>query len=110
LITIVYAILSTRPKVSGGTFTREDIKLRKINLLFFGNFYKMGFEDYEWAVKDMMKDYDGLYRNMILDQYTLGLVLAKKYKRLRIAYSVFMFGLIISVLAYIVAMIWFPVS
>jgi len=108
LVTIVYAILSTRPKVSGGTFTREDIKQKKINLLFFGNFYKMGFEDYEWAVKDMMKDYDGLYRNMILDQYTLGLVLAKKYKRLRIAYSVFMYGLIISVLAYIVAMIWFP--
>jgi HD superfamily phosphodiesterase len=110
LITIVYAILSTRPKVSGGTFTRDEIKKKKINLLFFGNFYKMGFDEYEWAVKDMMKNYDGLYRNMILDQYTLGVVLAKKYKHLRVAYSVFMFGLIISVAAYIVAMIWFPVS
>ncbi len=108
LITVVYAILSTRPKVTGGTFTRDDIKAKKINLLFFGNFYKMGFDEYEWAVKDMMKDYDGLYRNMILDQYTLGLVLAKKYKRLRVAYSVFMFGLIISVAAYIVAMTVFP--
>lgn len=110
LITIVYAILSTRPKVSGGTFTRDDIQQRKVNLLFFGNFYKMSFDEYEWAIKDMMKDYDGLYRNMIRDQYTLGLVLAKKYKRLRVAYSVFMFGLIISVLAYVAAMIWFPVA
>lgn len=110
LITIVYAILSTRPKISGGTFTRDDIKKKKINLLFFGNFYKMSFDEYEWAIKDMMKDYDGLYRNMILDQYTLGLVLAKKYKHLRVAYSVFMYGLIVSVAAYIVAMILFPVS
>lgn len=110
LITVVYAILSTRPKVTGGTFTRDDIKAKKINLLFFGNFYKMDFDEYEWAVKDMMKDYDGLYRNMILDQYTLGIVLAKKYKRLRVAYSVFMYGLIVSVLAYIVAMTVFPVS
>nr|NQU91547.1 HD domain-containing protein [Bacteroidota bacterium] len=108
LITIVFAILSTRPKVSGGTFTREDIRQRKINLLFFGNFYKMGFDDYEWAIKDMMKDYEGLYRNMILDQYSLGKVLAKKYKRLRIAYNVFMFGLVISVIAFSAVMIWLP--
>ncbi|MFP4470675.1 MAG: Pycsar system effector family protein [Bacteroidales bacterium] len=110
LITIVYAILSTRPKVSGGTFTREDIHEKKVNLLFFGNFYRMSFDEYEWAVKDMMKDYDGLYRNMILDQYTLGKVLAKKYKRLRVAYSVFMYGLILSVAAFTAAMVWFPVA
>ncbi|MCI5058689.1 MAG: DUF5706 domain-containing protein, partial [Flavobacteriales bacterium] len=39
VLTIVFATLSTRPKVSAGTFTREDILQHKPNLLFFGNFH-----------------------------------------------------------------------
>jgi len=41
LIAMFYATLSTRPKVTEGKVTVEDIKARKGNLLFFGNFYKM---------------------------------------------------------------------
>lgn len=107
LTTIVFAILTTRPKVSSGTFTKEDIKAKKVNLLFFGNFYNMSLDDYDWAVKDMMKDYDGLYGNMIMDQYYLGRVLAKKYKRLWMAYNIFMYGIIISVVIFLVTMIFF---
>ena len=36
VITIIFAILSTRPKVTTGTFTEKDKEERKINLLFFG--------------------------------------------------------------------------
>lgn len=105
LITIVFAILSTRPNISSGRFTEEDIKQKKVNLLFFGNFYNMGLDDYGWALGEMMRDDDYLYSTMIKDQYFLGKVLAKKYKLLRWAYSFFMFGLIISVLAYVLAFI-----
>ena len=101
LLTIIFAILSTRPKLSTGTFTKEDIEKKKVNLMFFGNFYGMKYEEYEWAVKEMMKDYDGLYNNMIKDQFSLGVVLASKYNRIRIAYNIFMFGLIIFVLSVI---------
>jgi len=38
---------------------------------------------------------------MIRDQYSLGKVLAKKYKLLRMAYNVFMFGIIISALVFV---------
>jgi predicted metal-dependent HD superfamily phosphohydrolase len=107
LVTIVFAILTTRPKVSSGTFTKEELDSKNVNLLFFGNFYNMSLQDYEWAIKDMMKDYDGLYGNMIKDQYYLGKVLAKKYKRLRIAYNIFMFGIIFSVLVFIVTTLLF---
>jgi hypothetical protein len=41
--------------------------------------------------------------SMIKDNYFLGVVLAKKYKLLRIAYNVFMFGLIISMIAFTIA-------
>ena len=103
LITIVFAILSTRPNISSGRFSKEDIAKKNVNLLFFGNFYNMNLDDYEWALEEMMRDDDYLYNTMIKDQYSLGKVLAKKYKLLRIAYNIFMFGLIISVIAYVLA-------
>ena len=103
LITIVFAILSTRPNISSGKFTTEDIKQNKVNLLFFGNFYNMDLDEYERAIDELMKNDDRLYSTMIKDQYSLGKVLAKKYKLLRIAYNVFMFGIIISVLAFVAA-------
>jgi len=100
LSTIVFAILSTRPKISSGKFTEEDIHNKKVNLLFFGNFYNMELEEYEWAVKEMMADQNYLYSSMIRDQYSLGKVISQKYRLLRIAYTVFMIGLILSSLLF----------
>ncbi|NOR87664.1 MAG: HD domain-containing protein [Bacteroidales bacterium] len=105
LVTIVFAILSTRPNISSTEFTDEDIKQNKVNLLFFGNFYKMKLNDYEVAIGDLMNNEDNLYSTMIKDQYFLGLVLSKKYKLLRIAYNVFMVGIVVSVVAFIIAFI-----
>ncbi|WP_291286755.1 Pycsar system effector family protein [Flavobacterium sp.] len=103
VVTIIFAILSTRPKVTTGVFTREDIEAKKINLLFFGNFYKMPLEEYDWAMNEMMKDRDYLYSTMIKDLYYLGLVLQRKYNLLRIAYNLFMVGIIVTVIAFIIA-------
>ncbi|MCG9792410.1 Pycsar system effector family protein [Flavobacterium algicola] len=103
VVSIIFAILSTRPKVTTGTFTREDIEAQKVNLLFFGNFYKMPLDEYQWAVNELMKDRDYLYNSMIKDLYFLGIVLEKKYRLLRITYNIFMIGIIISVIAFVFA-------
>ncbi|HYG03538.1 MAG TPA: Pycsar system effector family protein [Chryseosolibacter sp.] len=103
LATTVFAILATRPNVSSGRFTREDIQNKRTNLLFFGNFHSMKIEDYEWSMKEMMKDADYLYGSLIKDIYYLGIVLGRKYKFLRIAYNIFMFGFVISIISFIVA-------
>lgn len=103
VITIIFAILSTRPKVTKGFFTKKDIEDRKVNLLFFGNFYKMPLEDYKWAMNEMMKDREYLYNSMIKDLYFLGIVLEKKYRLLRIAYNIFMIGIVLSVIAFVIA-------
>ncbi|WP_202700840.1 Pycsar system effector family protein [Flavobacterium sp. UGB4466] len=103
VVTIIFAILSTRPKVTTGIFTREDIEAKKINLLFFGNFYKMPLEEYDWAMNEMMKDKDYLYSTMIKDLYYLGLVLQRKYNLLRIAYNLFMIGIIVTVISFVIA-------
>lgn len=101
LSTIVLAILSTRPNISTGKFTREDIEKQKVNLLFFGNFYNMELDEYEWAMGEMLDNDPYLYETLTKDQYSLGKVLARKYKLLRLAYNVFMVGLIITVGAFL---------
>lgn len=101
VISIIFAIMSTRPKVTSGTFTRKDIEDKKVNLLFFGNFYRMPLDEYQWAVNELMKDREYLYNSMIKDLYFLGLVLNRKYKLLRVTYTVFMIGIICSVFAFV---------
>lgn len=101
--TIVVAILATRPKVSIGTFSEEDVNNKKTNLLFFGNFYKSSMEEYEKAMSKMMVDSEYLYGSLVKDIYQLGVVLARKYRLIRWAYNIFMFGIIISVIAFAIA-------
>ncbi len=108
LATTVFAILATRPNLSDGRFTREDVKGKRTNLLFFGNFHGMSVEDYEWSMKEMMKDGDYLYGSLIKDIYYLGKVLGTKYKFLRIAYNIFMFGFVIAVVSFIIAFMMTP--
>ncbi|MBI9057414.1 DUF5706 domain-containing protein [Labilibaculum sp. DW002] len=108
LFTITYSVLATRPNVTDGTFSEEDIKKKRVNLMFFGNFHRMELTDYSTALKGVMTDYDELYDSLIKDQYYLGKVLGKKYRLLRISYTIFMYGLIVSVLTFIMAAIYQP--
>ncbi|GAL78884.1 metal-dependent phosphohydrolase [Algibacter lectus] len=100
---IILSIMATRPNVTRGEFTKEDVANKKVNLLFFGNFHKMSLQDFEWAMGEMMQDRDYLYSSMKKDLYFLGLVLDKKYKILRLTYTVFMVGIIVSVIAFIIS-------
>lgn len=100
VLTIIFAILSTKPNVTKTTFTNQDIANRKVNLLFFGNFQQMLFDDYHNAMRDLIKDRDYIYDSMVKDLYYLGKVLDRKYKLLSITYKIFMAGIIISVLSF----------
>lgn len=108
MTSLVYAILVTRPKVTTGVFSKEDIMNKKANLLFFGNFHKMTLTDFTWGMNAMMDDSAYLYDSMVKDFYHLGQVLGVKYRQLRISFTIFMYGLIISVLAFTIAFILSP--
>jgi HD superfamily phosphodiesterase len=103
LSTLIFATIVTRPKITSGLFTREDIEKKRANLLFFGNFYKMDLKNFEWGMTELMNDKIYLYGSMIKDFYFLGQVLGQKYRYLRICYNIFMYGLIISVIAFTIA-------
>jgi len=105
LVSMIYATLATRPKVTEGKVTREAIKQRKANLLFFGNFYNMPLEDFQWGVNEMLRDSDFLYSSMSRDLYFLGIVLAQKYRYLMVCYNIFMLGMIISMAAFAISFI-----
>jgi HD superfamily phosphodiesterase len=106
LSSIIFAILATRPSVNKGRFTEEDIRNKTTNLLFFGNFHKMQLDEYQWAMNEMLKDRDYLYNSMIKDIYFLGVVLARKYKFLRISYTIFMWGIVVAVIAFAIAALY----
>lgn len=105
ILTIIFSILATRPKIIANDFTEEDISSRKINMLFFGHFQKLSFEQYSVGIKQMLRERDYLYTSLIKDIYYQGLVLNKKYRYLSISYTIFMYGLIISVLAFGIAVL-----
>ena len=107
VITMVFSILSTRPSLPGGTFTQKDIEEKKTNLLFFGNFYRMNYDDYFAGMQQMMNDREFLYGSLTKDVYSQGVVLGRKYRLLRVAYDVFMFGIILSVFAFVISSIFF---
>ncbi len=110
LLAIVFAILATIPNVNSGRFTQEDVVKQRTNLLFFGNFHQMELKDYEWGMNQLLKEPTLLYTSMIQDIYFLGRVLGRKYRLIRISYAIFMFGFIISVISFTVALMFFPVE
>lgn len=106
LAAMILAILATRPSIPEGKFDEDDLKTKKVNLLFFGNFYKMSLGEYLEGMLKVMNDNGFLYRTLIMDVYGQGVVLGKKYGFLRTAYSIFMFGLILAVLGFIAALLF----
>ena len=103
LVSMVFSILSIRPNVTKGLFTREDIENQRTNLLFFGNFHKMKRDDYHWGMNQLMDNASFLYSSLIDDIYFLGVVLATKYSYLRYSYNIFMYGIVIAVVAFVVS-------
>jgi predicted metal-dependent HD superfamily phosphohydrolase len=104
---IIFSVLATRPKIPDGFYSEEQLNNRTVNLLFFGNFYKMDYDNYQKGMRTVMSDSDFLYNSLIRDIYSQGKVLGNKYKLLRISYTVFMFTLIVSVLAFAFVLLFF---
>jgi hypothetical protein len=101
--TIIYAVLATRPHVPKGTFTREQVEKKTVNLLFFGSFYKMELKEFDYGMRQMMNDNEFLYGSLIKDIYWQGRVLGNKFRLLRVSYDIFMYGTAISVVAFLIA-------
>jgi hypothetical protein len=101
--TIIYSVLATRPGLMKGTFTREEVDNKTVDLLFFGNFFKMPLADFEYGMRKMMDDDDFLYDNLIRDIYAQGKNLGRKFRLLRTSYNLFMYGMAFTVAAFVLS-------
>ncbi len=101
-VSIFYAILSIRPVKTQGDFSEEMIRSKQGNLLYFGNFHKMNFRDFEWAFLQLLNDKDYLYGSMIRDYYHLAEGLNKKYEYIRKSLSIFLYGFLTVIVIHII--------
>jgi predicted metal-dependent HD superfamily phosphohydrolase len=97
LCSMIFATLATRPIPMNGITTPESITDGRSNLFFFGNFYRMGIEEYDRGMDIVIADDDTLESAIKRDLYFLGKSLGKKYNQLRICYNLFMVGVVLSV-------------
>lgn len=100
-ISMVYAILAARPRVTHRSVSLEDVESNRSNILFFGNFVGMPEEEFVSGLRSLLENTDRLYTNMMRDIYGLGQVLQRKYTLLRTSYTAFMVALILSVLLFL---------
>ena len=104
VVSMIYAILAARPRVTSLHVSLEDVRENKANLLFFGNFVSMTEDDFVVGMHELMGNTDQLYTNMIRDIYSLGGVLNKKYALIRTSYTVFMLGLSVGVALFLLVL------
>jgi hypothetical protein len=102
LLTTVFAVLATRPNFAKGSVTQNDLDNKKSNLLFFGNFTSLSLPDFEDSMLTMLKDDEYLYRSILADFYGQGKVLKRKYLLLTYSYNIFLVGLILSVIVFVI--------
>ena len=102
---MIFAVLSARPRISNEKVTLEHVRNNQANILFFGNYHTMQREEFVEGLEELMVDSTNLYDSLARDIYGVGKVLAKKYKLLRYSYDLFMFGLILSVISFIVVFV-----
>lgn len=104
LASLVAAILSARPKVTQLNHADQPLPELRRNLSFFGNFTLLSREQFERELDIVLRSDELIYGNMARDLYQLGKVLDLKYRYLSVAYTLFMVGLIVTVIAFILSL------
>jgi hypothetical protein len=102
LVSFVLAILAIRPHLTAGTFSKDQLEKREVNMLFYGNFHRMDLSEFRTGILRIMEDNEQVYGTLIDDLFGQGTAVGRKYRLLRVAYTVFMFGLGTAVLAFII--------
>lgn len=104
-VTIVLSIISTRPRILKINSKNKHTAHDEVNILFFADSTKLSLHDYKAEMKKTYENKTLLYDSLSRDIYYQGLVLVWKYKYINIAYNIFMYGFIITILSFMIAFI-----
>ena len=97
LASIIFAVLAARPKVDNAQRTLDDLRNDNLNVLAFEQFSQLPEDDYVTGQLELMQDNERIYKSMIKHIYLLGKGLDKKFRLLRLSYTLFWGGMVASV-------------
>lgn len=105
VLTILLAAIAAMPKIKTNDRSdmSPDLNAPSFNLLFFGSFARMSYEEYQNAMETMMNDSNAVYENQVREIYTMGKYLAQnKYRFVQFSYLTFIAGVLSSSLVYVI--------
>jgi predicted metal-dependent HD superfamily phosphohydrolase len=100
---IIFATLATRPVPTDGKTNIDKVGNSVTNLFFYGNFWQMPLDKYKLGLEKVVTNDAILDDTVVNDLYFLGRALGHKFRRLRICYSIFMIGMTLTVVSFIVS-------
>jgi len=100
LLSITFAVFAIKPELLHGEHETQ-------NIMFYGNFHDMPESEYVNKLDQLMYEGDELYRTIAKDTFYLGKEINKKFKLIRISFSLFLVGITLSVIAFIVCHVFF---
>ena len=107
-ITILLGAYTVMPKLppAPGAAARPDTTNPAFNILFFGDFARLTYEEYATEMERLLNDPSRTYEAMVKEVYSLGVFLARrKYRWLRMAYLAFMTGVATSLIVGLVSLL-----
>jgi hypothetical protein len=108
LLTILMAILASRPQ--SNSFLKDQ-KQHSVQCFFFGSFdmvdpafLQIKWEEYYQQLSGLFRnDKETVYLEVYKESFNVRKVLSRKFNYLAIAYWVFLFGLLVSVISFVSA-------
>lgn len=99
LLSVIFALRATKPTIIK-TKNKTDVKMPGSSLMFFGSIPERTLDEYLAEMDVLEHSKELIYHTMEIEIYNQSKVLNVKYKLLRIAFLIFMYGFILSVLAF----------
>ena len=96
VLSIAFAIIATLPSASSYLNKAKNT----MDIMAFEDFHKIPLDDYKSIVTETLASNETLYPSMVADIHAVGILLAKKYKLIRISYLIFLYGIVLSVFAF----------
>lgn len=97
-VAIVFAVLAARPGSRRGQQTIDDVGSDQGALLIFDDFAQFPTDQYVDAMMEMLADHQRVYKNMVAHIHDMGQTANEKFSMLYLSYSIFMAGLVVSVI------------
>jgi hypothetical protein len=105
LLSVIFALYATQPRIIKANNKTQEIKSNG-SLLFFGSIPDRTLDDYLADMDKLTHSPDAVYHAMEIEIYNQSKVLTRKYRLLNIAFLIFRYGFISSVLAFLVSFLF----